>query len=91
MTQDDWQDPSARALCVALDGRQIEDEDGETSSDRLVLLLNAADPPRRFTVPTGQVKWRAVLTTGHPDQTPKISARGAVTLGPRSLLLLHSS
>jgi isoamylase len=81
-----WQDPHARALCVALDGRKIEDADGETTSDRFLLLLNAHFGPVRFTLPPMRARWEAVLSTA--TQVRLYQRR--VTLGPRSLLLLHS-
>jgi isoamylase len=89
MTADDWQDPQARALCVSLDGRQIEDAEGETTSDRFVLLLNANHQPVRFTIPPGRAQWEPVLTTGRLEETPKLTSRRNVTLEARSLLLLH--
>ncbi|MGH9107428.1 MAG: glycogen debranching protein GlgX, partial [Acidimicrobiales bacterium] len=91
MSAEDWQDPHARALAVALDGRQIEDAEGETTSDGFVLLLNAHYGPVRFRIPAGRARWRPVLTTGRVEETPKLSSRRTVTLAPRSLLLLHSA
>jgi len=91
MTPQDWEDPHARAICVALDGRQIEDAEGETSSDRFVLLLNAEAAPVKFVIPAGRAKWEPVLTTGRIEDTPKLGARRTITLEARSLLLLHSS
>jgi pullulanase/glycogen debranching enzyme len=90
MTAEDWEDPDARALAVALDGRQIEDAEGETTSDRFLLLLNAHDAAVKFTIPSVRAKWEPVLTTGRVEETPKLTAR-TVTLEARSLLLLHSS
>ena len=49
--------PPCRALAVALDGRQIEDADGETTDDRFLLLLNAHHEPVKFTVPPGPDAW----------------------------------
>jgi glycogen operon protein len=90
MTADDWQDPFARALAVALDGRQIEDSDGETTTDRFLLLLNAHYEPVEFVLPAGRANWDPVLTTGPPDKTPKLSRKRTLSLAARSLLLLHS-
>ena len=90
MTVDDWEDPDARALAVALDGRQIEDAEGETTSDRFILLLNAHDEAVKFTIPSVRAQWEPVLTTGRVEETPKLRAR-TVTLEARSLLLMHSS
>ena len=91
MTAEDWQDPAARALAMAIDGRQIEDSDGETTSDRFLLLLNAHYEPVEFVLPPGRAKWDAVLTTGPIEKTPKLTRRRTVALAARSLLLLHSA
>jgi isoamylase len=91
MTAEDWQNAAARALAVALDGRQVTDADGDTNSDRLLLLLNAHHQPVEFTIPISPAIWKAVLTTGGPDDTPPITTRGTITLDARSLLLLQSS
>ena len=45
MKEEDWQDPHAKTLAVSLDGRQIEDAEGETGSERFLLLLNAHFEP----------------------------------------------
>ena len=91
MSAEDWQDPQARALMVALDGRQIEDAEGETAPDRFLLMLNAHHGNVRFVIPKGRGAWRPVLTTGRVDQTPRMTPKGAVNLRGRSLLLFHSS
>ncbi len=94
MKTSDWQDPHARALAMALDGRQIEDAEGAPTDDRFLLLLNGHHEPVEFTVPRGRDAWAAVLTTGEPDDTPQLSAslktKRTITLEARSLLLLHS-
>ena len=90
MSSDDWQDPSMRTLAVALDGRQMADTDGDTSGDRFLLLLNAYHEPVKFTIPPGRASWDAVLTTGGPDDTPRITPKGTITLDARSLLLLRN-
>jgi isoamylase len=87
MQPPDWQDPQARALCVALDGRHIEDVDGEMARDRFALLLNAHYGPVRFTIPPGRAKWEVALSTA--PAPPRVSQRRTVTVGPRSLLLLR--
>jgi glycogen operon protein len=94
METSDWQDPHARALAMALDGRRIEDADGGTTQDRFLLLLNGHHQPVEFTIPRGRQAWSAVLTTGEPDETPsltaKVKTKRTITLEARSLLLLHS-
>ena len=91
MTPEDWQNPTIRTLAVALDGRHIADEDGDTTSDRYLLLLNAHHEPVKFTIPPGPLAWDAVLTTGGPDDTPRLTAKGTITLEARSLLLLQNA
>ncbi|HXW82668.1 MAG TPA: hypothetical protein VEJ84_24435, partial [Acidimicrobiales bacterium] len=91
MTAEDWQNPTARTLAVALDGRQITDADGDTTRDRFLLLLNAHHDPVEFTIPISSATWKAVLTTGGPDDTPPISPKGTITVDARALLLLQSS
>ncbi len=91
MQAEDWQNPSAKTLAVALDGRQIADVEGETSRDRLLLLINAHHEPVEFTVPTGRGPWRVVLTTDEPDPIEALSSGELVTVRDRSMLLLHSS
>ncbi len=90
MGAEDWGNPVAKTLAVALDGRQIEDEDGETSRDKLLLLINAHHEPIEFTVPAGRGTWNVVLTTDDPDPIDPLSGGGRVTVRDRSLLLLHS-
>jgi isoamylase len=90
MSPEDWQNPTARTLAVALDGRQIEDAEGETKPDRFLLMLNAHHDPVEFTIPPGRNAWHAVLTSAGPDDTPQITPKGTITVESRSLLLLHS-
>jgi isoamylase len=90
MAEDDWLEPATNALAMVLDGRHIEDGDGETSRDRFLILLNAHWEPVEFTIP-GWGRWKAVLTSGGPDDTPQITPERTITLEGRSLLLLHSA
>ena len=90
MRAEDWQNPIAKTLAVALDGRLIEDAEGETSRDRLLLLINAHHEPVEFTVPAGRGSWRVVLTTDDPDPIDPLAGGDVVTVRDRSLLLLHS-
>ena len=61
MTEDDWEHPTSNALAVSLDGRQIEDAEGETSDDRFLLLLNAHHERVEFTIPAGDARGRRCL------------------------------
>ncbi|MGQ0843185.1 MAG: glycogen debranching protein GlgX [Sporichthyaceae bacterium] len=90
MSEQDWHNPHAKTLAVALDGRQIEDEDGDTSRDKLLLLINAHHEPVDFTIPPGRGTWRVVLTTDEPTETDPATAGAVVSVRDRSLLLLHT-
>ncbi|HET6965509.1 MAG TPA: glycogen debranching protein GlgX [Acidimicrobiales bacterium] len=90
MQQEDWENPETNSLAVALDGRHIEDSEGETSRDRYLLLLNAHWEPVEFTIAPGGGHWFTVLSSGEAADTPEISKERTITLEARSLLLLHS-
>ena len=90
MKEEDWQDPHAKTLAVSLDGRQIEDAEGEKGSERFLLLLNAHFEPVKFTIPMGRSDWRVVLTSGEPDDSPSIAQGGAIEVADRSFLLLSA-
>jgi isoamylase len=87
MKEEDWQDPLAKTLAVSLDGRQVEDSEGERNNERLLLLLNSHSDAVEFTIPASRLNWQVVLTSSEPDQTPEIS-QGQIAVEGRSLLLL---
>ena len=88
MKEEDWLVPHARTLAVSLDGRQIEDAEGERGRERFLLLLNAHFEPVQFTIPLGGSAWQVVLTSGEPDETPPIQRGGVIEVADRSFLLL---
>jgi glycogen operon protein len=88
MTEEDWQVPHAKTLAVSLDGRQIEDAEGEKGRARFLLLLNAHFEPVKFTTPLGRGDWQVVLTSGEPDDSPSIQRGGRIEVADRSFLLL---
>jgi isoamylase len=92
MSDEDWKDADSKTLAVALDGRQIEDADGDTTRDRFLLLVNAHHEPVDFTVPSGGRRpWRVVLTTDDPDPIEPVSSGDVLTVLDRSILLLHTT
>jgi isoamylase len=88
MKEADWKVPHAKTLAVSLDGRHIEDAEGEKGSERFLLLLNAHFEPVKFTIPLGRNEWNVVLTSGEPDDTPSIQRGGTIEVADRSFLLL---
>jgi isoamylase len=87
MKEEDWQDPLAKTLTISLDGRQVEDGDGQRTDERLLLLLNSHSDFVEFTIPGSRLSWRVALTSSEPDETPSIS-HGQVAVEGRSFLLL---
>jgi isoamylase len=90
MTEADWQDAHSKTLAIALDGRQIEDADGERGRDRLLLLLNAHYETVDFTIPPGPAEWQVALTSAEPENAPAVKPDRTITVEARSLLLLRS-
>ncbi len=91
MHEQDWGNPELKSLAVAVDGRQIEDAESETSGDRFLLLISSEDETTVFTLPPGPRHWKVVLASGEPGETPKVTAEHTVDVEARSLLLLHRS
>jgi len=90
MGEDDWANPDTRALTLALDGRHIQDSNGDSMPSSYLLLLNSHWEPVEFTVVPGRGTWRVVLTSTEPDQVPPVGTERQVTVDGRSLLLLHA-
>ena len=90
MGPEDWEHPATNSLAVALDGRHIEDSEGETSRDRYLLLLNAHWEDVAFTLRPRGGYWFSVLSSADPGEVPEIGEGDRVVVGARSLLLLHS-
>jgi isoamylase len=88
MTPSDWEDPSAKTLAVSLDGRQIEDAEGDAFSERFLVLLNAHYEAVTFTIPVGRRDWQVVLASAEPDETPPLQEGGVIEVPERSFLLL---
>jgi glycogen operon protein len=85
----DWESPDNHSLAVALDGRQIEDADGETSRDRYLLLLNGHWDPVAFSIRTGGGHWFTVLSSADPAAEETVWSGGTMEVPGRSLVLLH--
>ena len=52
-------------------------------------LLKGADGLIEFTIPAGRATWKVVLTSGGPDDSPRITPKRTITIDARSLLLLR--
>ena len=91
MNEQDWQDRSAKTLAISLDGRQIEDAEGDRYGERFLVLVNAHYEPVAFTIPTGRSAWQVVLASSDPAETPEVGDGGTVEVPDRSFLLLMTS
>jgi isoamylase len=100
MTQDNWADRNALALCVYLDGSDDPDEAPDGSpllDDDFLVMVNAWWEPLDFTVPPvrpGQA-WQTDIDSYHgrtpaaADTAPRCRAGDQVTVGPRSVSVLR--
>jgi isoamylase len=92
MSDEDWRNDHTKALAVALDGRQIEDADGDTTRDRFLLLVNAHQDMLEFTIPAGGRRpWHVILTTDDPDEIAPVMSGDVLSVRDRSMLLLHTT
>jgi isoamylase len=97
MTQADWDDGSALAIGVYLDGSDDPDvdEDGKPElDDDFIVLVNAWWEPLEFTIPPAKdgQEWQEEIDTYDPADAvgASLAAGGQVTVGPRSVLVLRS-
>ncbi len=88
MVESDWQDPHAKTLAISLDGRQIEDAEGDTDGERFLVLLNAHYEPVTFTLPLGHTDWQIVLSSVEPSEAPTVQDGNLIEVADRSFLLL---
>ena len=91
MAEQDWQDSSAKTLAISLDGRQIEDAEGDWDGERLLVLINAHFEPVPFNVPGQLSGWEIVLSSLEPAETPAVEHGTALEVPDRSFLLLVAS
>jgi isoamylase len=91
MVEADWQDASAKTLAISLDGRQIEDAEGDTDGERFLVLLNAHYEPVTFTIPLGHTAWQIVLSSVEPSEAPTVRDGNILEVADRSFLLLMAT
>jgi isoamylase len=91
MVEADWQDASAKTLAISLDGRQIEDAEGDTDGERFLVLLNAHYEPVTFTIPLGHTAWQIVLSSVEPSEAPTVQDGNVLEVADRSFLLLMAT
>ena len=95
----DWADPDARAIAIYLDGSDDPDvaEDGTPLiDDDFLVLVNSWWEPLGFVVPVTRpgTQWQAEIDSydpAAPAAAPRRHAGDQVTVGPRSVAVLHSA
>ncbi|HWA78386.1 MAG TPA: glycogen debranching protein GlgX [Polyangiaceae bacterium] len=91
MTNEDWGDPKNHTLGMLIHGEASDDVDERGRPNRgqtLLLLLNASNRARSFTLPTlpEAGHWQEVINTAQP--THRIPKGTGISVAPHSLVLL---
>ena len=92
MTDALWGAPDSHALSMLIHGEATDEQDDRgrpIKGDTLLMLINAGDRERRFTLPPapGVGVWVAVIDTARPRE-PAVKEK-TMTLAPYSLVLLR--
>ena len=82
LTEAAWHDTAARLLALR---RACPGDDGTCIS---LLLMNASDEDREFTLPQPPLPWRLLLDSAEPDSPEHLLDTGTVTVGHRSAVIL---
>jgi pullulanase/glycogen debranching enzyme len=91
MGDQDWQDASAKTLAISLDGRQIEDAEGDWDGELFLVLVNAHFESVAFTIPGQLSGWEIVLSSLEPAETPALHGGNVLEVPDRSFLLLMAT
>jgi isoamylase len=94
MTDADWQDSENRSIGMLLPGRAADEVDIRgrlVKSDSLLLLLNASNRSRSWTLPRLEWpgRWEELLSTARPGEQGRTVRTPAVNLTAHSSLLLR--
>ena len=97
ISDEQWHDGSAKALCVFLNGEELIHPDSmgqRVVDDSYMLLFNAQSDPQEFTVPPAlsERQWSLLLDTEKPsgfvDDGPTYQADDVITVAEFSLVML---
>jgi isoamylase len=92
MTDDDWRNPSQRALGMLINGyatNETDDRGRPIHGDTLLLLLNGSEQPLRFSPPPmrGRGLWSELVDTSHLEL--RVPDQAGVEMAAMSLVLLR--
>jgi isoamylase len=94
MTDETWNSPDVRCLGVRLNGdaiHEVDERGARISGDTLLLLLNGADQPIAFTLPSTapEERWETLIDTADPwAPSRRLRAGGRYELLPHSMAVL---
>ncbi len=94
MTDETWSSPDVRCLGVRLNGDAIDEVDergGRIIGDTLLLILNAGEQPKAFTLPATapEERWETLIDTADPwAPSRRLRVGGRYDLLPRSMAVL---
>jgi glycogen operon protein len=94
MTDETWSSPDVRCLGVRLNGDAIDEVDergGRIIGDTLLLILNAGEQAKAFTLPATapEARWETLIDTADPwAVSRRLRAGGRYELLPRSVAVL---
>jgi glycogen operon protein len=100
IAENGWHDPAARTLGMFLAGEShgLDDEDRPIRDQSFLVLLHAGPHPVEFALPAAPYAraYRPIIdtvtgqATESDDPEAELQASSAVTLQPRSLMVLHA-
>jgi glycogen operon protein len=93
MSDEDWDDPSARCVTVYLDARSVaRADDLDAPDDDFLVLINGWWEETTFRLPdVGPGDWAVELQTFDPTAGPaSVAKTGALVVAPRSIVVLRA-
>jgi glycogen operon protein len=93
MSEEDWQQPHARAFAVFLNGdalREVDDEGRPIRDDSFLLLFNAHHEALPFTMPPYRFgsRWKVLIDTAMPHESASVASAAALDVAGRSVVVL---
>jgi isoamylase len=93
MSEDDWQQPHAKAFAVFLNGdalREVDDDGTPIRDDSFLLLFNAHHEPLPFTMPPYKFgsRWKVRIDTAMSHESAGVASGAALEVAGRSVVVL---
>jgi glycogen operon protein len=93
MSEEDWQQPHAKAFAVFLNGdalREVDDQGRSIRDDSFLLLFNAHHEPLAFTMPPYRFgsRWNVLVDTAMRHESADVSGGARLDVAGRSVVVL---